>query len=337
MLFHLKFKIKISFMKKFLSFFLFLLLFLPISKAQIELQPGEARFTLASLFLLPPGAPGVEEGIQPGQPVSWYESNYLTLWGDFNYLNIKWKAYWSDNDTERLIGVKCYLNCPFTENVMENCENYQSCQPVIGWKPGSHYCSILHPNYLLENINQPENVKCIFFLWEDPSIQFTPYISVNFSVSNLTIEARDLELTVGRKTKWSFNLKSRGLFLDNLNVTITTPFANSLLVGNPTAFLSNVKYGDLEKISSDLILLIASGVKVPVKIMVESEVVNKIRKINGDCSYLVRDYTEKDDKCLIVKTINIKGKYLSLDGIKSSQLTVGTLLSIFIFLISSLI
>ena len=185
--------------------FLFFFSLLPNQSYSQQLASGSAQITVASIIL------------------TYYpDGRILYLEGSPPYLIVKWISRYSDG-SDRFIGVKCFLNCPYdptsTEFLETVCAGYKNCS-YIG-PTGERFCII---NANLEDfnlrVNEINNVTCRFYDPDLQSIDFRPYPNESFKPLYYKLSLpSSLDLRVGESTRIPIGISYEGIFRSSINFT----------------------------------------------------------------------------------------------------------------------
>ena len=217
---------------------LFFLFLISQAKAQVELLPGQTQFVIDSIVLEP-------------------EFKSLLLKGDYNYLNIFWKASYLSGE-KRDIGIKCYLNC-FNpgDNIEENCAGFQNCSSVV--KASSQgTCTIVSPNYFFDKKNM---VVCKLYDPKFSSIEYKPYLNKSFWALNFTLlPLENINTNVGNEISIEVRVKNLGLLTDNYTINISYP--TNLVSAPKMEFIEGVKSEEIGRKKIRVIPLIATSAKI---------------------------------------------------------------------------
>ena len=252
-------------------------LLLPVlSIAQIVLPPKDVTFFIEPVVLsLCPDYTNTKQ--------------FLCLQGDLSSLTAQWNANYFDN-SERRIGVKCYLNCPNAGNDIENqCAIAQQCS-YLGLV-GSHSCSITSPTYqfnLLPGVYN--NVTCKFY---DPDnvddkgkpLQFVPYPSRIFRPIDYSISASPVSVNLGETFNFPLSVIPLGLIPSQYNFILTElTLPNALSIDRITSTTGTLSYGQVGRFSPQVTYLVSKPSTVRVQVSASNDPI--ICTIDSDCSYL---------------------------------------------------
>ena len=261
-------------------FALVLLVSLPLVFAQIVLPPAETSFTILSIVIEPP----------PDDDFTG-TSQIITLQGDLSYLRIGWKARYFD-DSERNIGVKCYLNCPDPgSNIDLNCAAFQKCE-YLGLV-GSRSCTVSNPNY---QFNLPpgqfNTVACKFYDPLDPTIEYLPYPTRTFRPLDYSLSVSPVTATVNEPFIFPATVIPSGLIASTytLNVTeISDP--NVLTIDRNIGNTEELSYGQAGRFFPNMVYLVSKSTTV--QVLGNANLDPVTCTVDADCSYL------GDGKCVI--------------------------------------
>lgn len=148
--------------------------------------------------------------------------------GDKTTLNVKWEAFYPDNDPFRDMKVKCALFNP-TDNSCDpekqdcsnvpgkTCSIYDASQGTEELKKGS--CDVSSPGFDFNNNNK---IICIFYDLSDASLKtrvepsFTP---VDFAITS----ANEIITTVGDKFDLKIDVTNKGTLADSYRIDFSGP------------------------------------------------------------------------------------------------------------------
>ena len=207
---------------KYLIVILFIFLFLPISLAQ--LKKGEATFIVSSIALYP-----VNDYTNTKQD--------LGLFGSREYLNVFWDAMYSPTNTDP-IEAKCWLNCPYTDNIEVKCQGYQNCT-YIG-STGKAACTIEKPVYKYTVKN---NVTCIFYDPNSPEVVL-PYAARNVLPLDFSLVTGGGSYSVGQTITWRVSVISHSLLESGYTINVTSYKPNIVYVQDGYGNTNSIVYGE---------------------------------------------------------------------------------------------
>ncbi len=237
---------------------------------------------------------------------------YLALYGDLSYLDIKWSARYS-NDMEKEIRVDCYLNCPNPGTDMDTkCADYKNSTNYCSYKAltGYGFCTIVKPGYLFKG--QINNVTCNFYDPANPTVNYLPYPNRTFEPIDFDVySALNVSVTVGESFALPVNVRNFGLFAGNFTSN-TSALVKPYLVSieNPIGLIEKLKYNDIGEMYSKVTFL--SAEKINLKVLVKSNLDLTTCSVPADCSYLGSDAECIGSKCWKRTTVEIKSGMLSL-------------------------
>ncbi len=237
---------------------------------------------------------------------------YLALYGDLSYLDIKWSARYS-NDMEKEIRIDCYLNCPNPGTDMDTkCADYKNSTNYCSYKAltGYGFCTIVKPGYLFKG--QINNVTCNFYDPSDPTITYTHYPNRTFEPIDFDVySALNVGVTVGESFALPVNVRNFGLFAGNFTSN-TSALVKPYLVSieNPIGLIENLKHNGIGEMYSKVTFL--SAEKINLKVLVKSNLDLTTCSVPADCSYLGSGAECIKSKCWKGITVEIKSGMLSL-------------------------
>lgn len=246
--------------------FIALIFLLKISIAEEALLSGETTFEVLGIALSPLCDPNDDF---TGR------CQFLALYGDLSYLNVKWTAQYSDR-TERDIKTECYLNCQNAgRDIDTNCLAYKNSTNYCNYisKTGYGFCTIVNPNYLFKN--QLNNVTCKFSDPSKPYVKYLPYPNRTFYPISFQVFTTQTEsITVGQSFILGLNIRSIGLIFSNYtaNVSVLPNLQGTIpaIVENPVSNTSVLKYNEIGRLNPKITFL--SAEKANIKVLTRSNV-----------------------------------------------------------------
>lgn len=256
--------------------FIALIFLLQTASAQ-ALQPGNVTFEILGINVTPLCDPD-EDFTGTCQ--------YLALYGDLSYLNVKWTTYYADG-IEREIGVDCYLNCPSPgADIDANCLAYKNSTNYCNYKAkvGYGFCTIVKPNYLFKN--QLNNVTCKFYDPSRPDIKFLPYLNRTFYPTRFDIfTTLEGAATVGKAFTLGLNIRNLGLLISNFTSNVSAMLNPYLVViENPVSQTDQLKYDQIGKLYPKITFL--SAEKINFKVLTKSNIDPTSCSDDAGCTYL---------------------------------------------------